>query len=782
MDIKNENLGFQRICSLIASETISQPGREKAESLMPLPDIKKILTMQDRITALKKLADNGNELPLEFFADVRPELTRCRIKGTFVSTETLFHIRKQLKQVDLLLQFNKANRENLKSFTPLFALLNSHQPFQKLIDRIIDDNGEIRDNASPNLASIRKEIQQTSHQLNRQTARLMEIAKREKWLRDENPTIREGRLVLPMKSECKRKMSGIIHGQSATGATAYVEPIEMVEINNTLKELAQDEKEEIERILLKVTDDLRPVFPDLDQNLEVLAEIDCFRACARFSRKFNCHPVDISENDRKVVLINARHPLLQMVKSVVPLKFFIKGDIKAVVITGPNAGGKTVAMKTIGLLSEMAMAGLHIPAEEGSQLPFFDQFLVDIGDQQSIENDLSTFSSHVSQLKSFIEKATEKSIVLLDELGTGTEPLEGAALGQATLEELIQLDTFTIVTTHHNSLKAFADKHPQAMNAAMEFNTETLTPTFRIVLGLPGSSYALEISRRLGLNESVIQRAHDLMGNENVKLENLLREIEKLQTDLVNEKEVVSRNKKTLDKLISDYELKVAKIMEKQEKMDKELSEQLERIANESRAKIESAVKEIRETNASREAVLRSKKVVQEISQEARKRKKTARPSVKPVEHDDLVAGAWVKVEGITEVGQIVNVSAQNKRAAVSIGGKTLWVDKSALSPTTQSDSKNRNFTSLTHIEAEQAPSQRLDIRGMRVDEAERALIKYLDQSILSGLNSVEIIHGMGTGALQKVTRDILEHFPGVKRFYFEDFDHGGTGATIVEF
>ncbi|HPB00105.1 MAG TPA: endonuclease MutS2, partial [Candidatus Marinimicrobia bacterium] len=425
----------------------------------------------------------------------------------------------------------------------------------------------------------------------------MNYARDQQWLHEDQATIRDGRLVLPLRVESKRKINGVIHGQSATGATVYVEPLEIVEINNALKELELAEKEEIERILRQTTDKMRPDFSPLQKNIQILAELDLYNACARFGQKFKCTPPIIAENN-DFVLRQARHPLLALHKEVVPLDFELANDVRAVVISGPNAGGKTVAMKTVGLLSQMAMSGLPIPAEEESRLPLITRFLADIGDQQSLENDLSTFSSHINNMKYFLETADDRTLVLIDELGTGTEPTEGAALGQAILTELIAAGSLIIVTTHHNALKEFAQKQPGAINAAMEFDMVTLAPTYRLQIGLPGSSYAFEISNRLGLPAKVVDNARQIVGEESVRLTNLLREVEQLRSEVEKDKKIISQNKKTLDKLVTEYNNKLNTLREKAERADTELARQLEELVNESRRRIENAVKEIREQAA----------------------------------------------------------------------------------------------------------------------------------------------------------------------------------------
>ncbi|RKY56659.1 MAG: hypothetical protein DRP89_00970, partial [Candidatus Neomarinimicrobiota bacterium] len=658
-----DSLGFDKICEIIAKETESEAGSSRVGNLKPLSNLNEIIVQQDRISALRNLLNNSDDLPISDFQDIREDLKRCKVSGSYFSAEKLIQIGEILRQSDIIRQYFRTHKETLRALEFLITGFSPLNPVYKLINRIVDEDARIQDRASQELAGIRRDTQREMRQLHRAIARLMEKARSENWLHEENPTIRDGRLVLPLRTEYKRKVRGIIQGQSATGATTFVEPMEIVEINNRLKELEQEEKEEILKILRQITEEIRPYFPELEQNIVILIELDFIRACAKFSKKFKCSPPTISEQDRKIVLINSKHPLLTLIKKVVPLNLSLPDGVSSMIITGPNAGGKTVAMKTVGLLSVMAMSGLHIPADEGSHIPFFDKFLVDIGDLQSIENDLSTFSSHVSNLKTFLDRATHQSLVLIDELGTGTEPVEGSALGQAVLERLVEKRAFTIVTTHHNSLKAFADKNPEVVNAAMEFNTETLSPTYRLCLGFPGSSYALEISKRLGLPNKVINRARNIMGDDSVKLESLLLEAENLKIKLEEKNKIAAQNKKTLDKIISEYESRLVSIRQKHDKMDKELAKELEKIAGESRSQIEAAVKEIRERDADKESIVNAKKIVEGIKQNAQKLKKVQkRTGYSKEQEKEITVGSWVKVENLDDLGQVVKTSAKSKR------------------------------------------------------------------------------------------------------------------------
>jgi len=775
----NDKLGFAKIIELIQEMALSTAGKSLANTIKPLKDIEIIRCRQSRINALQTILSAGDSLPLNAFSDFRAELDRCRVIGTFLSLETLIQIDQLLELVERQRRFFRSQRPKLLSLEELFEGLDSLPQVRKTIAAIIAPDGSLRDSASPQLNRIRHEIRTHQRRLNHEIERLMNYARDQQWLHEDQATIRDGRLVLPLRAESKRKINGVIHGQSATGATVYVEPLEIVEINNALKELELAEKEEIERILRQTTDKMRPDFSPLQKNIQILAELDLYNACARFGQKFKCTPPIIAENN-DFVLRQARHPLLALHKEVVPLDFELANDVRAVVISGPNAGGKTVAMKTVGLLSQMAMSGLPIPAEEESRLPLITQFLADIGDQQSLENDLSTFSSHINNMKYFLETADDRTLVLIDELGTGTEPNEGAALGQAILTELIAAGSLIIVTTHHNALKEFAQKQPGAVNAAMEFDMVTLAPTYRLQIGLPGSSYAFEISNRLGLPAKVVDNARQIVGEESVRLTNLLREVEQLRSEVEKDKKIISQNKKTLDKLVTEYNNKLNTLREKAERADTELARQLEELVNESRRRIENAVKEIREQAATPETIHQAQSTITEIQTNVRKIKERSKRTA-PAPQAELQIGNAVRIDGISEPGEIIKIGSQNSRFGVAVGGKILWVSREALHPIKKSISPSKQ-AAIVSVESEPLFSPRLDLRGMRYDEAESALQKFLDRALLAGLNQVEIIHGKGTGALQKLTQEVLRTTPGVRSFHYENFDSGGTGVTIVEF
>ncbi len=780
---RNDNLRFERILELIARQALSSSGRELIESIQPLQDLDKILSRQKKITALRNLLDVDEDIPLSGFNDLREELTRCKVENTYFSTDTLHHLRLILDQVRHIKKHYQKHKAELQPLDSIMSQLNALNPVKSGITNILTDDNEIRDTASAKLADIRSNISRLMTKLEKEMDRMMGIAAKGNWLFESNPTIRNGRLVLPLKAEAKRKIKGVVHGRSTAGNIVYLEPMVMVEINNKLKDLEDDEKDEIRKILTRITDRIRPSFHDINNNIYNLSQLDCLRSCAQFSREFNSSPPIISKEDREFELRGARHPLLALVTEVVPLDFKINAKTKVVLITGPNAGGKTVAMKTVGLLMKMAMAGLHIPAEVESKIPYFDTFHADIGDFQSIEESLSTFSSHISHLVDFLDHMTPYTLILIDELGTGTDPIEGSSLGQAILEKFSEKGAFTIATTHHSSLKAFADNTDYVMNAAMDFDTDNLSPTYKFRAGMPGSSYALEIARRMGLDKKIIERATHIIGKGQVKVEKLLIEIDREKTELEKKKKDLERNKKTLDNLVEEYNSKLKSIRKKESKIIDQKEDKLEELLNEARSKIENTVREIKETNARKDTIKKAQTEVKNLEKRVENKKaKKQLEKKRKTSKEELKQGQWIELKGFGKEGVILQVQKNSSKVSVDIDGKTLWVDRSNITPIQKKQTK-ADFNRINHsVNYDSDINYKLDLRGMRYDEAETELTKYLDKALLSGLSEVQIIHGKGTGALQQMTQNLLRNYPGVREYYFDNIDRGGAGATIVKF
>ncbi|MCF7885334.1 MAG: endonuclease MutS2 [Candidatus Marinimicrobia bacterium] len=785
-DNSTEKLAFDKLLALIAERAMSEPGRKLVEDIRIYNNIPEITQQQQKISSIKTLIEEGQDLPPLNVSDLSQEIERCKVEGTFFTVEALNEIYKLIRAGIEIKDFYRNHKKSMQAVSSIAARIASYPDLIEAIEKVVDEKGEIKDKASKKLKKIRRDKVQAEQNLRAEVNRAMQKARDNNWLHEKNPTIRNGRYVLPLKAKAKRKVKGIVHGESGSGATTYVEPISVIEVNNELKDLEQQEKNEIRRILIELTSKIRPVFTNLERNIKLIAELDKIRASAVFAIEFNCHPPQVypdDEKDQGIVLRNAKHPLLSLRKDVVPLNFEPPENIRTVIITGPNAGGKTVAMKTVGLLSKMAMCGLHIPADAQSKIPYLDQFLMDIGDRQSIEDDLSTFSAHISSLKKMLHQATENTLVLIDELGTGTDPLEGSSLGQAILEELLKIGAYTITTTHHSSLKAFGDKNEKVVNAAMEFNTRTLNPMYRLSIGLPGSSYALEIANRLGIDEKIINRARELMDSDTVKLENLLMEVEEEKAELEKEKKKLSRRKKTLDKVVDNYDNRVASIKEKEKKLDSALSEELEKVVKESRARIEKAIKDIREQKADKKTIKKAQKTVKKIQKKATKKKKKVEKKTKPKitvdEKKKIEPGNWVKIEPFNQVGQIKEI--RGKKVSVDIDGKMMQVRKDNLVPI-KPPKKERESTTEVNVEANTTAELSLNLRGLRYEEARAQLIRYLDRVVMSGLNEVEIVHGKGDGVLRKMTHDVLSNNPNVTDYYHRKPRAGGTGVTVVKF
>lgn len=780
-----DKLDFEKLLSLIAERTMSLPGEKLVEDIKVFHSTDQVEKEQKRIGCIKDLIEDGRDLPPLNVTDLSQEIERCKVEGSFFTIEDLDKLYKLIRSGIEIKKFYKNNKNSMQPVNSIAGRVASYPEILDAIEKVVDEQGEIKDTASKKLRKIRRDKSRAMQNLRAEVNKSMENARKNNWLHEKNPTIRNGRYVLPLKSKAKRKIKGIVHGESGSGATTYVEPISVIEVNNQLKDLEQQEKNEIRKILINLTDRIRPVFANLLQNIDLIAELDKLRACAVFAIEFNCNPPQVFDRqDRETILLrNAKHPLLSLRKEVVPLNFEPPKNVKTVIITGPNAGGKTVAMKTVGLLSKMAMCGLHIPAASQSKIPYTDQFLMDIGDRQSIEDDLSTFSAHIGSLKNMLQKATSTTLVLIDELGTGTDPLEGSSLGQAILEELLDTGAFTITTTHHSSLKAFADKNDEVVNAAMEFNTETLNPMYQLSIGLPGSSYALEIADRLGIDEDIIARARELMDTDTVQLENLLMEIEEEKAELTKQKKALTRRKKTLDKVVDNYDSKVENIKEKQQKLDRALSDELEEVVKESRARIEHTIKDIREQKADKKTIKKAQKEVKKIQKKAVKKKKKVEKKSKPKltvdEKQKIQPGTWVKIEPFNQIGQIEEIRGQ--KVSVDIDGKKMQVRQDNLVPV-KPPAKEQETTMEVDVQANSSPQLSLNLRGMRYDEARDTLIKYLDKVVMSGLQEVEIVHGKGEGVLRKMTHEVLSNNPHVSEYFHKRPESGGTGVTVVRF
>lgn len=772
-----DKLEFPKVLDLISRYAITESGRNKVLNLLPVNNPDYIKNEGELVNEAKELLNTVGYPPIEYLSEIFTVISETRIDGAVISGIKLLEILKLAKTSRLLRQFVfQESRENSllkQKASGLFA----DKLFENRIEKIITEQGEIKENASTELARLRKEINNKKSELVKSINRIIKSLKEEDIVREDYLTLRDGRMVIPVKVEHKRHLRGFIHSESSTGQTVYIEPEETLDLNNDIISTSFAEKREIERILKELTKVIGQSAGQLKVSLEALAEIDSIFARAKYSLEIIGEFPGI-ENSKPLYLSEARHPLLLKKlgrQNTVPLSFELN-DINVVVITGPNAGGKTVVLKTIGLLNLMLQAGIHVPVNSESNFHIFDNILIDIGDQQSIEDDLSTFSSHLKNLTHIINSSDSKTLILLDEIGTGTEPAEGSALAASILDELQKKGSLVFATTHHGSLKVFAFNQKRMQNAAMEFDHSNLFPTYRFHLGIPGSSYAFEIAKRSGISESILDNAKKNIDDDKYSLERFLSELEEKSNKLnkkLNELEIENTRLKGLSAL---YKKSYEKIENEKKEILKKVKVESDLYLDNVNKQIEKVIKEIREKEASKEVIREAKKIIQDVKEE----NKNAFNFLNDKTNDNrqYKVGDTVAIKNSSTVGKIVEINKEKAQATILVGSIKMKVKLSELIEAAESKSvqkeKFNNFP-ITEID------YRLDIRGERPEEAEYKVIRFIDEAYQASLDRVEILHGKGTGALKKTVWDILKHHNKIKNYYFAAIEFGGDGITIVE-
>ncbi|MCZ2267718.1 MAG: endonuclease MutS2 [Ignavibacteriales bacterium] len=772
-----DKLEFPKVLDLISRYAITESGRNKVLNLLPVNNPDYIKNEGELVNEAKELINTVGYPPIEYLSEIFTVISETRIDGAVISGIKLLEILKLAKTSRLLRQFifqeSKENSLLKQKASGLFA----DKLFENRIEKIITEQGEIKENASTELARLRKEINNKKSELVKSINRIIKSLKEEDIVREDYLTLRDGRMVIPVKVEHKRHLRGFIHSESSTGQTVYIEPEETLDLNNDIISTSFAEKREIERILKELTKVIGQSAGQLKVSLEALAEIDSIFARAKYSLEIIGEFPGI-ENSKPLYLSEARHPLLLKKlgrQNTVPLSFELN-DINVVVITGPNAGGKTVVLKTIGLLNLMLQAGIHVPVNSESNFHIFDNILIDIGDQQSIEDDLSTFSSHLKNLTHIINSSDSKTLILLDEIGTGTEPAEGSALAASILDELQKKGSLVFATTHHGSLKVFAFNQKRMQNAAMEFDHSNLFPTYRFHLGIPGSSYAFEIAKRSGISESILDNAKKNIDDDKYSLERFLSELEEKSNKLnkkLNELEIENTRLKGLSAL---YKKSYEKIENEKKEILKKVKVESDLYLDNVNKQIEKVIKEIREKEASKEVIREAKKIIQDVKEE----NKNAFNFLNDKTNDNrqYKVGDTVAIKNSSTVGKIVEINKEKVQATILVGSIKMKVKLSELIEAAESKSvqkeKFNNFP-ITEID------YRLDIRGERPEEAEYKVIRFIDEAYQASLDRVEILHGKGTGALKKTVWDILKHHDKIKNYYFAAIEFGGDGITIVE-
>lgn len=782
-------LEFDKIISLLQEYAISPMAKEAFESLEFSTSKGVIESLLTEVSEFRGILDHDDPFPLQQIWDVRTDLVRAGIEGNYLQVEALIQISQNLSTSWRVRSYLHERKEQYPSLWSISENINHYKTIENEISEKIDfGTSEIKDSASPKLNQIRKEIRRAEQSARKTIDKLFKVYSGKGYLQDDLVTLKGGRHAFPVKVQYKNSVKGLVHDQSSTGATLFIEPLESIELNNEITRLKVDEKREIERILRGLTDLIREDLPGIEQNVAVLARLDFIHAKAIFSRNLNCTQPALNENNC-IRIAKGRHPLLilhkEKAEDVIPLDLEIDENIRTVVITGPNAGGKTVTLKTVGLFSLMVQSGVPIPADPDSNMPIFENLFVDIGDFQSIEQDLSTFTSHLQKVHTTLENATNRSLVLVDEIGIGTDPDEGASLAVAFLEELTKRNCLTIVTTHHGALKSFAYETPGVENGSMEFDIETLQPVYKFRMGIPGSSYAIEIANRLGISKSVLNRSRELLGAEKGNLEKLILELEKKAQESEKFAEKLKLEKIRLEGLSNLYKQRYESLKENENKLkEKALAESGEFLAN-ANAALEQAIKEVKEKQADRSAIAEAKQLIKTEKEKVAHAKKQF--NTKVTEQDP-------SNRAIIEIGEQVywkkqNVTGEITSAPDSAGTVQIQVEQfkfrvpaeELFAPkTTSSPSRSKSSIKIqTSDKSETLPE--LDLRGVRFDDAMMRADKFLDDALLAGWSQVRIIHGKGTGALRKGIAEFLEKHRKVKSKKAGAWNEGDTGVTVVE-
>lgn len=777
----SNKLEFNKILNHIGKFCYTSKGKEHVNSLVPLQTKTEILLEGKYVTQARDLINEAGYPPIAGINDPLRDLHLSRIEGAVLTARSVFNIFELAICSAQLKSYLANNRTLAPELSDFATFLFEDKLFERYISTIFDSSGEIKDTASKTLQSLRKEIRERSEELRRFVSKIAKDLTDKDLSRDNYLTLRDGRLVVPVKAEYKRQLKGIIHSESSTGQTVYIEPEETLHLNNEIVSLNFAEKREIERILKEVTHRIRNNYDDLLLSLETVTRLDSIFARGNYSIEIVGNFPRFEESE-PINIYGGRHPLLVIrngLKNTVPFNLSVKAG-NLLIITGPNAGGKTVLIKSVGLLALMAQSGIHIPAGVDTNLHKFDKILVDIGDSQSIDDDLSTFSSHLSNIKRIIDEADESSLVLLDEIGTGTDPDSGAAISRAVLMTLHNKESMVFCTTHLSALKALATEVPGFYNASMSFDTDELKPTYLFRQGIPGSSYAFEIMMRLGFDKSFIDGAANYVEDVSAGLEKILLEVEQREQELNKKLDHFERENTRLTGLSNLYAKKIKELDKEKNKILRDAKENASKFIEESNKEIQKVIKDIKETQASKESSKSASTKVDNLKKELKNL------TVKPVQEEDEVdslieIGDTVRIRESETYGEVIEITPDKKNLIISTGPLKISVKMVDCAKVSRREQRKEQRKSAK-FEIYSDVSYKLDIRGERAIEIENKVERFIDDAYIASLNRVEIIHGKGTGALKKVVRELLSKHPKVKNFYFAPVEAGGEGVTIIEF
>ena len=846
-------LGFDEIRRLLKERCLSTLGKEKVDEMTFSTDVDVINEWLTQVREFRSLQETKDDFPMQYFFDVREAIMRIRLENTHLEEDEVWDLRRSLETITNIVKYLEHGAEETASgemkypYPSLHRLTEGVMTFPAMIrriDSILDKFGKIKDSASMTLATIRHDLEKTQSGISRTLYTILHAAQKDGLVdKDAAPTMRDGRLVLPVAPGVKRRINGIVHDESATGKTVFIEPAEVVEANNKVRQLEAEERREVIRILTVFTEEVRPYVSDILNAYQLLAQIDLIHAKAEWARLTKAFEPTVGSKPH-IDWIHAIHPLLQLSlekkgEKVVPLDISLTFPKRLLIISGPNAGGKSVCLKTVGLLQYMLQCGLPIPIGDRSTTGIFHHILIDIGDEQSIENDLSTYSSHLMNMKQMMRQANDQSLLLIDEFGSGTEPTIGGAIAEAMLKQFWKKKTFGVITTHYQNLKHFAEDHEGVVNGAMLYDRHEMQALFQLAIGQPGSSFAIEIARKTGIPEEVIKDASDIVGSDYIQSDKYLQDIVRDKRYWEGKRQTIHQHEKSLEHKINRYEDELNEIDRQRKEILRKAKEEAEELLRESNKKIENAIREIKEAQAEKErtrlvreelnafkeelaeidtrdndeAIARKIRQIQERKERKEKRRAEKNKKLEESGKENspaadkslttspslltpLKAGDTVRIKGLSSVGEVE--STDGKMATVIFGGMKTKMRVERLehaekpkAQTTKAEERNNNiagsYATVSRDTREVIDNRKLnfrqdlDVRGMRGDEAINAVTYFIDDAILVGMSRVRILHGTGTGVLRQLIRQFLGTIPNVKAYRDEHVQFGGAGITVVD-
>lgn len=841
-----DKIGFNEIRTLLRERCLSSLGKEEVDKITFMDNVKAINTQLSRVREFRRLQEEEENFPLNYFFDVRQSVARLRLEGTHMEEDELFDLRRSLGTVnDIVTYLNRTDEDSAVAATddgwrkdPVYPYPALHElaegvvTFPQIlqrIDQILDKFGKIRDTASPELLNIRRELAKVEGSISRTLYSILRSAQSEGLIeKDVTPAMRDGRLVIPVVPTMKRKIKGIVHDESASGKTLFIEPTEVVEANNRVRELEAEERREVIRILTEMAKVIRPHVPQILDSYKLLAQVDMLRAKTELAKLIGGIEPEVGKYPH-IDWIGATHPLLRLSlqkqgKKVVPLEITLTRNKRMLIISGPNAGGKSVCLKTVGLVQYMLQCGMSVPMSERSQTGIFQNILIDIGDEQSIEDDLSTYSSHLTNMKNMMKSANDRTLILIDEFGTGTEPQIGGAIAEAVLKQFCIKRAYGVITTHYQNLKHFADSHEGVVNGAMLYDRHQMQALFQLQIGQPGSSFAIEIARKIGLPEQVIHDASEIVGSDYIQSDKYLQDIVRDKRYWESKRQTIHQREKQMEQTIAKYESEISDLAKSRKEVLAKAKERAEELFKESNKKIENVIREIREKQAEKEETKKLRdslrdfkegisdmdkqaeddKIARKMAQilrrkENKKNRKKGDPSSSGQDKDNTSAattlstvsaplkeGDTVRIKGTTSVGKIESI--QGKNATVIFGDLRSTTSLKKLEHATAPKREEpRPFMTVgrqtreTIDEKKLNFKQDLDVRGMRGDEALNAVMYFIDDATLVGMSRVRILHGTGTGILRQLIRQYLATVPAVTSYKDEHVQFGGAGITVVD-